>query len=73
MKRLLQFSLTITAIIALVISCAKEEEPTPEPTKYTLTVSARDGGNVSSTGGSYNAGSEVTITATPNSEYVFSG
>ncbi len=72
MKGLLQFSLTITAIIALVISCAKEE-PTPELIKYFLTVSAGDGGNVSSTGGSYTAGSELTITATPNSEYVFSG
>ncbi len=72
MKRLLPFSLLITSIIAIIISCAKEE-PKPEPIKYSLTVSAGDGGNVSSTGGSYNAGSEVTITATPNSEYVFSG
>jgi len=72
MKRLLQFSLLITSVIGVIFSCAKEE-PTPEAIKYTLTVTAGDGGNVSNAGGSYAAGSEVTITATPNSEYVFSG
>lgn len=72
MKKLLQFLAICISITTVLFSCSKEE-PTPEPTKYTLTVSAGDGGNVSSTGGSYNAGSEVTITATPNSEYVFSG
>src|SRR6056300_1561570 len=59
-------------LVLVMFSCAKEE-PTPDPVKYTLTVTAGEGGNVSSTGGSYTLGSEVTITATPNSEYVFSG
>lgn len=59
-------------VLLFMFSCAKEE-PTPDPVKYTLTVTAGEGGNVSSTGGSYPLGSEVTITATPNSEYVFSG
>lgn len=59
-------------LVLVMFSCAKEE-PTPDPVKYTLTVTAGEGGNVSSTGGSYPLGSEVTITATPNSEYVFSG
>lgn len=59
-------------VLLLMFSCAKEE-PTLDPVKYTLTVTAGEGGNVSSTGGSYPLGSEVTITATPNSEYVFSG
>ena len=39
--------------------------------KYTLTISSNDGGEVSSPGGSYNEGSSVTITAIPNSKYLF--
>ena len=47
---------------------------TPPPdVNYTLTVSAGDGGSVSSTGGTYSSGESVSITATANSEYVFSG
>ena len=38
---------------------------------YTLTVSSGTGGSVSSNGGSYNQGQSVSITATPNPEYVF--
>ena len=41
--------------------------------KYTLEVSAEIGGSVSSSAGIYYSGEIVTITATPNSEYVFSG
>ena len=47
---------------------------TPPPdVNFTLTVSAGDGGSVSSTGGTYSSGESVSITATANSEYVFSG
>ena len=67
MKKLLFLFTTI-----LLISCEKEE-PTSNPVKYTITIIAGDGGNVSSTGGSYTAGTEVVVTATPNSGYVFSG
>ena len=38
---------------------------------YTLTVSAGEGGSVSSEGGEYEEGTEVTITATPNGCYSF--
>jgi hypothetical protein len=65
------FLLFIT--LSLIISCGKDDsssDVTPI-SKYTLSVTATDGGTVSSPGGSYNEGSSVTITAKPNSEYLF--
>ena len=48
--------------------------PTPQaPVSYTITISAGAGGSVSSSGGSYEAGTQLNITATPDGEYVFSG
>jgi uncharacterized repeat protein (TIGR02543 family) len=47
--------------------------PEPEIPVYTLTVTAGDGGTVSQTGGSYDEGTSVSITATPNTGYDFSG
>ena len=38
---------------------------------YTLTVNAGTGGTVSSSGGTYDSGTQVTISATPNSGYQF--
>lgn len=55
----------------ILFSCSKNEGLDKQT--FTLIVSASEGGNVSSSGGNYKAGSEVTITATPYSEYVFSG
>ena len=86
MKRL---SFSILAIIilsfAIVQSCSTEEEElvapvvqtpepeTPAPTQYTLAVSASEGGTVSTEGGTYDEGTEVTITATANEGYRFDG
>ena len=53
-----------------------EPEPvveTPTATQYTLTVTTGDGGNVSTDGGTYDEGTEVTITATPDEGYEFIG
>ena len=65
------FLLFIT--LSLLISCGKDDSPSDVTpiSKYTLSVTVTDGGEVSSPGGSYNEGSSVTITATPNSEYLF--
>lgn len=63
---------TASAIIFIAFSCSKEVT-TPTPTMYTLSVSAGTGGAVSTQGGSYESGSTITITATPNGEYSFSG
>tara|TARA_B110000003_G_scaffold77184_1_gene78791 strand:- start:2099 stop:4183 length:2085 start_codon:yes stop_codon:yes gene_type:complete len=40
---------------------------------YTLSVTAGDGGSVSSEGGEYNEGTQVTVIATPNDGYEFAG
>ena len=76
MKNLLYLSVIALFSIALIINCSTEEEETflqPGPTQYTLTVTAGDGGTVSTDGGTYNNGTKVTITATPNEGYRFIG
>ena len=87
MKRLSFFLLTIIIMSFVIVqSCSKEEEesvapvvqtpqpePEPEPVEYTITVSAGDGGTVSNEGGTYDEGTEVTITATPAEGYEFIG
>ena len=53
-------------------SCSKEEDIIETPAtviKYTLTIDASTGGSVSSTGGIYEKGSIVNVTATPDGEY----
>ncbi|MDA0885574.1 MAG: VCBS repeat-containing protein [Bacteroidetes bacterium] len=47
--------------------------PTPPVTQYTLTVTAGEGGTVSTEGGTYDEGTEITITATPVDGYEFVG
>jgi len=71
MKKLL----FLLSIFAIVLSCSSDETstpvtPPPAPiAKYTITLSAGEGGSVSTTGGEYEAGQ--TVTATPQGEYVF--
>ena len=86
MKYSLSFlSICILSFI-LIYSCSTEEEesvapvvqtpqlePETEPVEYTLTVSAAEGGTVSTEGGTYDEGTEVTITATPSEGYRFTG
>ena len=63
----------------IVLSCSSDETstpvtPPPAPVaKYTITLSAGEGGTVSTTGGEYEAGQTVSVTATPQGEYVFTG
>ena len=89
MKKLLHpIAFTLTAFLILY-SCSVEEEdttpppqvqqPTPDPepepevTQFTLTVTAGEGGSVSTEGGTYDEGTEVTISATPEEGYEFVG
>ena len=61
-------------MFVLVIACSKESEIIPEPNptvKYILTISAEDGGTVSSSGGQYDEGTSVTFSATADSDYIF--
>ncbi len=61
----------------IVLSCSKDAvETTPVAvTKFQVTVSTQDDskGTVSTTGGSFEAGSDITITATPKDGFQFTG
>ena len=87
MKRF-SFSFLAIAILSFIIvhSCSSEEDDTiapnevqtpelelPAPTQYSLTVTSGEGGTVSTEGGAYDEGTEVTITATPSEGYRFTG
>jgi len=68
--------LLLLSIFAIVLSCSSDETSTPvTPTapivKYIITLSAGEGGTVSTTGGEYEAGQTVSVTATPQGEYLF--
>ena len=54
--------------MVLLFSCKKDK-----PVEYLLTVKTVDGGSVSTSGGIYNKGETVTISATPDAEYNFVG
>ena len=73
-------------IVSFLISCSSDSADSvsvPEPTpiskpvtpaavvKYTLSVTAGEGGTVSTTGGEYESGQTVSVTATPEGEYLF--
>lgn len=49
------------------------EPETPDPTQYILTISAGEGGSIYSEGETYDDGTEVKITATPNKGNEFLG
>ena len=67
----------------MLISCGGGDDEdvtpiqvTPEPVvieKFTLTISATEGGSVDTAEGSFDAGTSVNLTATPQNGYVFSG
>ena len=70
--------------LLLTLSCSIEDDsvtnnikpPTSvkaEPLKYEIKVESSEGGTVSTQGGIFEEDSEITITATPNSNYVFIG
>lgn len=71
--------LPIYLFLLLLLTCAKEDSQNPytppiQITKqYTLTVSAGDGGSVSTAGGTFSQGTQVSITAIPNDGYIFAG
>ena len=85
-KGLLPITL-ITILSVYVYSCSSDDDdsappsvvqtptPTPEPeettTQYTLTVTAGDGGSVSSEGGTYDQGTDVSVTAVPDNGFQF--
>ena len=67
-------SLFLCFILALN-SCSKDsvEERVAPTITFTLEVTASAGGTVNIAGGRYNQNAEVVITATPNTDFDFSG
>jgi len=76
MKKLFYpFAFGLSAFL-FIYSCSTEEDATPPPVptpivKYTISLSAGEGGSVSTTGGQYESGQTLNVTATPQAEYVF--
>lgn len=68
-------NVTLLLLVFVLFSCSKEEtSSTPEPAqipKYTVSIKAGDGGIVSSAGGTYDKDTQISVTATPNAEYLF--
>ena len=74
MKKLIfPLAFTLTAFIILYSCSPEEETQAPVLVQYTLTVTAGEGGTVSSEGATYDEGTEVTITASPTEGYRFTG
>jgi len=72
MRKFLIFSITFF----LLITCKKDafEEDAEVPVVYfNIEASASEGGSIDTTGGSLESGTTLTITATPDSEYIFTG
>ena len=68
-KLLLLFGICLTLFV-----CSKSNNSLPQaPQKYDLSVSASEGGSVSTTGGQYYQNTSVLVTATPDKGYEFSG
>jgi len=68
MKRSAIFLFTIISFL----SCVKDEETETPSIFYNIEVAAGEGGNVNSSGGSYESGTSITLTATANDGYTFS-
>ena len=68
-KLLLLFGICLTLFV-----CSKSNNSLPPaPQKYDLSVTASEGGSVSTTGGQYYQNTSVLVTATPDKGYEFSG
>lgn len=54
------------------LSSPEGGDQSPNPNQYVLTVTAGEGGSVSTQGGTYDEGTEITVTATPDNNFIFS-
>ena len=86
MKRALLPIIVVVILSVFIYSCSSDDNsaspsviqtPTSEhqetTNQFTLTVSAGEGGSVSSEGGTYDEGTEISIIATPIEGYEFVG
>lgn len=82
MKKILSIFIFVSVLYSFLYSCSSDEETNsssvadisvPEVKKYTLSVTSEDGGTISSDGGTYEEGTEITISVTANEGYEFIG
>ena len=74
MKNILRGTILISFLFLFINSCSKDASVLEEqaPTQYTLTVTTSEGGFVTpDANGTYDAGTVITISATPNEGYKF--
>ena len=59
-------------MVILIISCSKETDiVSPSELDFIITIIAGEGGTVSSQGGVFPQGTEISVEAIPNSNYTF--
>ena len=63
--------LILFAFISCSESTDEETSTTTDSVTYSVEISAANGGTVDNSGGSFDSGSTLTVTATPNSGYAF--
>ena len=64
---------SIISDLSITLISNQTVQPIFQIIQYTLSVSSTEGGTLSSEGGTYDFGTEVTIIATPNEGYKFNG
>ena len=65
--------LLLLGLCILAYTCNKGDDSPPPPQKYTISIIASEGGNVNTSGGEFIENSSVSIVATPEQGYEFSG
>ena len=70
LKSLISFLILFT-FISCSESTDEESSTTPDSVTYSVQISAASGGTVDNSGGSFDSGSTLTVTAIPNSGYAF--
>ena len=68
----------IIPICIFIVSCSKDDSDSSQPetnplVKYDVSISSSEGGSVNTQSGTYNAGTVLKITATPDDGYEFIG
>ena len=64
----------VTLLFLILLACSKDAVDTIDTIEqFTLSVSSGQGGSVNNVDGTYNSGTQVTITATPEDGYEFTG
>ena len=71
MKKLLYIFLGLSLFYGCADNSNSSNQEIIEPELYTLSISNTNGGSVGSTGGIYESGDEIIITATANEDYSF--